>query len=204
LTSNLKQQLPANEMDTTMLSNIMTNKMAVEQQAAAVAVAPIATTASIILPAAATAAPVVVYTTPDVSKFTYDEKSGYYYDYLTGFYYDAASQYHYNPLTQQYMYWDALTSNYIPVAAASGNDKTGKEGPTTTVDESRAKTNESEKQQSSSTKSLKSSTTTPKTAAQIAKVLNLLKMQKNRPPSLSLSLISVINVFILMFAIIPK
>lgn len=56
--------------------------------------------------------------TPDPSLFTYDEKSGYYYDYSTGYFYDPNTQYYYNSLTQQYMYWDPLSSTYIPVTAA--------------------------------------------------------------------------------------
>lgn len=57
--------------------------------------------------------------TPDPSQFTYDETSGYYYDYSTGYYYDPNTHYYYNSLTQQYMYWDSLSSTYVPVTTAT-------------------------------------------------------------------------------------
>ncbi|XP_046840229.1 RNA-binding protein 5-like isoform X2 [Xenia sp. Carnegie-2017] len=59
-------------------------------------------------------------TTQAVSSYVYDATSGYYYDTTTGLYYDPNSQYYYNSATQQYMYWDAGTQQYVTVVS-SGN-----------------------------------------------------------------------------------
>lgn len=63
-----------------------------------------------------------VYTAPDVRTFMYDETSGYYYDPSTGLYYDGSTQYFYNSQTNQYMYWDGMSSTYV---AASQGQSTG-------------------------------------------------------------------------------
>ncbi|XP_043466496.1 RNA-binding protein 5-like [Leptopilina heterotoma] len=54
------------------------------------------------------------YSVPDISTYHYDESSGYYYDPSTGLYYDPNSQYYYNSHTQQFLYWDADSMQYLP------------------------------------------------------------------------------------------
>ncbi|XP_018612218.2 RNA-binding protein 10 isoform X3 [Scleropages formosus] len=54
--------------------------------------------------------------TPDMSTYLYDATSGFYYDPQTTLYYDPSSRYFYNAQTQQYLYWDTVTKNYVPVA----------------------------------------------------------------------------------------
>ena len=109
------------------------------------------------------------YLAPDVTKFAYDERSGYYYDYTTGFYYDPNSQYYFNSMTQQFMYWDAAQSAYIPVTGGSGA-AVASEAPT-----------EPEKAVEETPKTVEAPKATekpakPKTAAQIAKVSLSLKI----------------------------
>lgn len=99
----------------------------------------------------------VKYTTPDPSKFTFDESSGYYYDYSTGFYYDANTHYYFNPLAQQYMYWDPLTTTYMPAPVST---------TTSVVDE----TQMASKSSDAGVKQQKQQKASTKTAAQIAKV----------------------------------
>ncbi|KAJ8257913.1 hypothetical protein GJAV_G00191090 [Gymnothorax javanicus] len=53
---------------------------------------------------------------PDMSSYLYDATSGFYYDPQTTLYYDPSSRYFYNAQTQQYLYWDAETKAYVPVA----------------------------------------------------------------------------------------
>jgi RNA-binding protein 5/10 len=133
-----------------------------------------------------------VYTTPDITTFTYDDTSGYYYDYSTGFYYDASSQYYFNSLTQQYMYWDPVNSTYIPIDSSGTTETTTTNttpntptSNTTNTDDNlnkldtdlRATTNESTNVIESTETSAGSNKLTVnskplvKTAAQIAKVI---------------------------------
>jgi RNA-binding protein 5/10 len=133
-----------------------------------------------------------VYTTPDITTFTYDDTSGYYYDYSTGFYYDASSQYYFNSLTQQYMYWDPVKSTYIPIDSSGTTETTTTNttpntptSNTTNTDDNlnkldtdlRATTNESTNVIESTETSAGSNKLTVnskplvKTAAQIAKVI---------------------------------
>ncbi|XP_014351055.1 RNA-binding protein 5 [Latimeria chalumnae] len=55
------------------------------------------------------------YTVPDTSTYQYDATSGFYYDPQTQLYYEPNSRYYYNTQTQQYLYWDGLRNNYLPV-----------------------------------------------------------------------------------------
>jgi hypothetical protein len=112
-----------------------------------------------------------VYSTPDMSKFTYDETSGYYYDYTTGFYYDSVSQYYFNPLTQQYMYWDALKSTYVPAPQGANNDDQNSlaNSATNSENDEASKLFDSEKFRIAGADNSKEAKKT-KTAAQIAKV----------------------------------
>ncbi|XP_066554231.1 RNA-binding protein 5 isoform X2 [Amia ocellicauda] len=52
---------------------------------------------------------------PDVSTYLYDATSGFYYDPQTTLYYDPNSRYFYNAETQQYLYWDNIRKDYVPV-----------------------------------------------------------------------------------------
>nr|XP_015202852.1 PREDICTED: RNA-binding protein 10-like isoform X1 [Lepisosteus oculatus] len=52
---------------------------------------------------------------PDVSTYLYDATSGFYYDPQTTLYYDPNSRYFYNAQTQQYLYWDSVRKDYVPV-----------------------------------------------------------------------------------------
>jgi len=130
-----------------------------------------------------------IYSPPDVATFTYDETSGYYYDYSTGFYYDAVSQYYFNSLTQSYMYWDPIKSTYIPVSSSG----TGAETSGTIADIKNATTEANQTsltiptdielppEKPSSTKTeTKSAKPVAKTAAQIAKVILVLKKPLSR------------------------
>ena len=123
-----------------------------------------------------------VYVAPDVTTFTYDETSGYYYDYTTGFYYDAVSQYYFNSLTQQYMYWDPTKFTYIPVdsnrtveATATSNDLNIPFPESTPVSTLQTDSNPSSEAIEDKNSTAKSAKPVTKTAAQIAKVILLLK-----------------------------
>ncbi|CAH3199227.1 unnamed protein product, partial [Porites evermanni] len=56
-------------------------------------------------------------TQQSLSNYVYDPSTGYYFDSATGLYYDANTQYYYNSTTGQFLYWNAETQQYIPVAA---------------------------------------------------------------------------------------
>ncbi|XP_073228278.1 RNA-binding protein 5-like isoform X3 [Porites lutea] len=56
-------------------------------------------------------------TQQSLSNYVYDPSTGYYFDSTTGLYYDANTQYYYNSTTGQFLYWNAETQQYIPVAA---------------------------------------------------------------------------------------
>lgn len=111
-----------------------------------------------------------LYSTPDVSKFVYDEQSGYYYDYSTGFYYDATSQYYYNPTSQQYMYWDPTTSSYIPVTSAATTTTAASTDQTVKADVTSSTEHIDTKQVSTEKQTKVAAKPAGKTAAQIAKV----------------------------------
>lgn len=51
------------------------------------------------------------------ANYVYDPTTGYYYNSTTGLYYDANTQYYYNSATGQYLFWNADTQQYVPVAA---------------------------------------------------------------------------------------
>ncbi|XP_047203373.1 RNA-binding protein 6 isoform X3 [Girardinichthys multiradiatus] len=56
---------------------------------------------------------------PDTSSYLYDSTSGFYYDPDTTLYYDPNSRYFYNAQTQEYLYWDGTSKNYISVPGGS-------------------------------------------------------------------------------------
>ncbi|XP_029006943.1 RNA-binding protein 6 isoform X2 [Betta splendens] len=60
--------------------------------------------------------------TPDMTNYLYDATSGFFYDPETTLYYDPGSRYFYNSQTQEYMYWDAVSKNYIPVPGGNPSE----------------------------------------------------------------------------------
>jgi hypothetical protein len=55
-----------------------------------------------------------IYPQPNPDALQYEPSSTYYYDSTTGFYFDAKTQYYYNSKTNQWMFWCAKYSTYIP------------------------------------------------------------------------------------------
>ncbi|KAH7697230.1 G-patch domain containing protein, partial [Aphelenchoides avenae] len=55
-----------------------------------------------------------IYPAPNRHGFQFEPSSGYYYDSSTGFYFDAKTEYYFNTQTNQWMFWCAKYSTYIP------------------------------------------------------------------------------------------
>nr|VZI48084.1 unnamed protein product [Spirometra erinaceieuropaei] len=81
----------------------------ITQTAATVAAFPLPTT-----PFNAATAATTVYPFPDTSKFLYDETIRFYYDPVTGLLYEPNTRYFFDRASQEYFYYEASRSTYIP------------------------------------------------------------------------------------------